>query len=90
MAAEGFDRVDIGVANISSLALAPLHRQSLNLSIGYCPDPLEEVFVGTITGVSFLPRKSTVRIRGTALRMRQGTKDRAFPHRHPTVGNFPS
>jgi len=52
---KGADRVEITLANDGLQWLDdPLLQidQKLTLSIGYAPDPLEEVFVGEITGVN--------------------------------------
>jgi hypothetical protein len=94
---EGADRVDVSVANVSLRWLEhPLLAvdSSFRLSIGYAPGPLEEVFVGTITGVeAAFPSSGIPTMRITAQdhiqRMQQGTKDRAFRIAIPTVGNFP-
>jgi phage protein D len=94
---EGADRVDVTVANISLQWLEnPLLAvdNDFRLSIGYAPGPLEEVFVGTITGVeASFPGSGIPTMRITAQdhiqRMQQGTKDRAFRIAIPTVGNFP-
>jgi hypothetical protein len=64
------------------------------LSIGYAPDPLEEVFVGEITGVEpSFPNGGMPTIRVTAQdflhRLSKGTKDRAFRLSLPTIGNIP-
>src|SRR6476620_5272263 len=52
---EGADRVEITIANENFRWLDhPLLQMDngLTLSIGYAPDPLEEVFFGEITGVN--------------------------------------
>ena len=52
---EGADRVEVTVANEDLRWLDhPLLQtdNGFSLSIGYAPDPLEEVFVGEITGVN--------------------------------------
>ena len=56
--------------------------------------PLEEVFVGEITGVEpSFPSSGMPMIRLTAQdylqRMQIGTKDRAFRIKIPSIGNFP-
>jgi hypothetical protein len=66
----------------------------LSLSIGYAPNPLEEVFVGEITGVEpSFPNGSMPTIRVTAQdflqRLTHGKKDRAFRISIPSIGNFP-
>jgi len=94
---EGADRVEITVANISLQWLEhPLLAvdNSFRLSIGYAPGPLEQVFVGTITGVeASFPSSGIPTMRVTAQdhmqRMQQGTKDRAFRIAIPKIGNFP-
>lgn len=94
---QGADRVDITLANPSLRWLD--HPQlsvdtPFSLSIGYAPDPLEEVFVGEITGVEpTFPSSGMPTIRITAQdflnRMTRGTKDRGFRVNIPSVGNFP-
>jgi phage protein D len=94
---EGADRVDVTIANISLRWLEhPLLAvdSSFSLSIGYAPGPLEDVFVGTITGVeASFPSSGIPTMRVSAQdhiqRMQRGTKDRAFRIAIPTVGNFP-
>src|ERR1700761_3172073 len=51
---QGADRVELALANLSLRLLDhPLLAtdREFRLSVGYAPDPLEEVFVGEITGV---------------------------------------
>ena len=62
--------------------------------IGYAPDPLEQVFVGEITGVE--PRVPvggvptvTVVAHDFLQRLTIGTKDRAFALSLPCIGKFP-
>lgn len=94
---EGADRVEIGIANTSLQWLDhPLLQvnQELRLSIGYAPGPLEEVFVGEITGIEpSFPSSGIPMIRLTAQdylqRLQVGTKDRSFRIKIPSVGNFP-
>lgn len=94
---QGADRVEVAFANPSLRWLDhPLLAvdNSFSLSIGYAPDPLEEVFVGEITGVEpTFPGSGMPTIRITAQdllnRLTKGTKDRAFRVSIPTVGNFP-
>ncbi len=94
---EGADRVEIGIANTSLRWLDhPLLQvnHELRLSIGYAPGPLEEVFVGEITGIEpSFPASGTPQIRLTAQdylhRLQAGTKDRAFRIKVPSIGNFP-
>jgi phage protein D len=94
---EGADRVEVTFANPSLRWLDhPLLAVDMpfSLSIGYAPDPLEEVFVGEITGVEpTFPSSGMPTIRVTAQdllnRLTHGTKDRAFRVSIPSVGNFP-
>lgn len=94
---EGADRVEVTVANPSLQWLDhPLLQvdNGLKLSIGYAPGPLEEVFVGEITGVEpSFPASGMPMIRVTAQdylqRLQHGTKDRSFRIKIPSVGNFP-
>src|SRR5579871_1535880 len=94
---EGADRVEVTFANPDLRWLDhPLLQvdNGFSLSIGYAPDPLEEVFVGEITGVEpTFPAGGMPTIRVTAQdflnRLTKGTKDRAFRVNIPTVGNFP-
>lgn len=94
---EGADRVELSIANLSLQWLDhPLLQvnNEFRLSIGYAPGPLEEVFVGEITGVEpSFPASGVPMIRLTAQdylqRMQHGTKDRSFRIKIPSVGNFP-
>ncbi len=94
---QGADRVEVTFANPSLRWLDhPLLTVDtpFSLSIGYAPDPLEEVFVGEITGVEpTFPSGGMPTIRVTAQdllnRLSKGTKDRAFRVNIPSVGNFP-
>jgi hypothetical protein len=94
---QGADRVEVTIANPSLRWLDhPLIAVDtpFSLSIGYAPDPLEEVFVGEITGVEpSFPSGGMPTIRVTAQdflnRLTRGTKDRAFRISIPSVGNFP-
>ncbi len=94
---EGADRVEVTFANPNLRWLDHPILQVDNpfrLSIGYAPDPLEEVFVGEITGVEpSFPNGGMPTIRVTAQdflhRLSQGTKDRGFRISIPTIGNFP-
>ena len=94
---EGADRVEITFANPGLRWLDhPLLQadNGLSLSIGYAPNPLEEVFVGEITGVEpSFPNGSMPTIRVTAQdflqRLTHGKKDRAFRISIPSIGNFP-
>ncbi|VTU28814.1 phage late control D family protein [Variovorax sp. RA8] len=94
---EGADRVEVSIANPSLQWLDhPLLQvnNAFRLSIGYAPGPLEEVFVGEITGVEpSFPASGIPMIRLTAQdllqRLQIGTKDRSFRIKIPSVGNFP-
>lgn len=94
---EGADRVEVTFANPGLRWLDHPILQVDNpfrLSIGYAPDPLEEIFVGEITGVEpSFPNGGMPTIRVTAQdflhRLARGTKDRAFRISIPTIGNFP-
>lgn len=94
---EGADRVEVTFANPSLRWLDhPLLSVDtpFSLSIGYAPDPLEEVFVGEITGVQpSFPSGGMPTLRVTAQdflnRLTHGTKDRAFRVNIPSIGNFP-
>ena len=94
---EGADRVEVTIANEDLRWLDhPLLQvdNGLKLSLGYAPDPLEEVFVGEITGVETnFPNSGMPTIKITAhdflQRLTKGTKDRGFLLSIPTVANFP-
>jgi hypothetical protein len=94
---EGADRVEVTFANPNLRWLDhPLLQvdNGFKLSIGYAPDPLEEVFVGEITGVEpSFPNGGMPTIKIVAhdflQRLRKGKKDRAFRISIPTIGNFP-
>jgi phage protein D len=94
---EGADSVDVTFANPNLRWLDhPILQvdNGLKLSIGYAPDPLEEVFVGEITAVQpSFPNGGMPTIQVTAhdflQRLTHGTKDRGFRIKIPTVGNFP-
>ncbi len=93
---KGADRVEVTFANP---ALQFLDHPLLSVdtpfsfSMGYAPDPLEEVFVGEITGVEpSFPGGGMPTIRVTAQdflnRLTHGTKDRAFRLSIPSFGNI--
>ena len=94
---QGADRVEVTLANPSLRWLDhPLLSVDtpFSLSIGYAPDPLEEVFVGEITGVEpSFPAGGMPTIRITAQdflnRLTRGKKDSSFAVSIPSVGNFP-
>lgn len=94
---EGADRVEVTLANDSLRWLDhPLLEMdnSFSLSIGYAPDPLEEVFVGEITGVNAsFPNGGmptlTVVAHDFLQRLTTGSKDRAFALSLPCIGKFP-
>jgi phage protein D len=93
---EGADRVDVNIANPSLQWLDhPLLQvnNGFRLSIGYLPDPLEEVFVGEIISVEpTFPGGGMPTIRISAQdflqRLQHGTRDRSFRLNIPSVGNF--
>lgn len=93
---EGADRVEVSMANPSLRLLNhPLLTpdREFRLSIGYSPDPLEEVFVGEITGIEpTFPSSGMPTMRVAAQdylnRLTKGAKDRAFRLSIPTIGNF--
>src|SRR4051812_23252505 len=94
---EGADRVEVTIANEDLRWLDhPLLQvdQSFALSIGYAPDPLEEVFAGQITGVSAsfpsggIPTLTVV-AQDALNRLTAGTRDRAFALNLPCIGKFP-
>jgi uncharacterized protein len=94
---EGADRVEITLANEGLQWLDhPLLQvdNGFSLAIGYAPDPLEEVFVGEITGVNAsFPNSGmptlTVVAHDFLQRLTRGTKDRAFALSLPCIGKFP-
>ena len=94
---EGADRVEVSIANPSLQWLDHPMLQvdnAFRLSIGYAPGPLEEVFVGEITGIEpSFPGSGIPTIRLTAQdalqRLQHGTKDRSFRIKIPSIGNFP-
>jgi hypothetical protein len=94
---EGADRVELTLANTGLQWLDhPLLQvdNPFTLAIGYAPDPLEEVFVGEITGVSpSFPNSgiptATVVAHDFLQRLTAGTKDRAFALSIPCIGKFP-
>lgn len=94
---EGADRVELTIANPSLSWLDhPLLSvdQPFSLSIGYAGAPLEQVFVGEITGVQpSFPAGGMPTLQVTAhdflQRLTHGTKERGFNISVPSVGNFP-
>lgn len=94
---EGADRVEMTLANDRLQWLDhPLLQvdQPFSLSLGYAPDPLEEVFVGEVTGVNVTFPNSgvptiTVVAHDFLQRLTTGTKDRAFMLNIPCIGQFP-
>lgn len=94
---KGADRVEVTFANPSLQWLDhPLLSVDtpFSLSIGYAPDPLEEVFVGEITGVEpTFPSGGMPTIRVSAQdflnRLTRGTKERAFRIDIPSFANLP-
>jgi hypothetical protein len=94
---EGSDSVEVTFANQNLQWLDnPLIAvdNGFSLSIGYAPDPLEEVFVGEITGVEpSFPNSGMPTIRVTAhdflQRLTHGKVDREFAITLPTIGILP-
>lgn len=94
---EGADRVEVTFANPDLRWLDhPLLAadNGFSLSIGYAPDPLEEVFVGEITGVEpSFPSGGMPTLKIVAhdflRRLTTATKDRAFEISIPCIGKFP-
>ncbi len=94
---EGADRVEVTFANPDLRWLDhPLLAagNGFSLAIGYAPDPLEEVFVGEITGVEpSFPSSGMPTIKIAAhdflQRLTTGAKDRAFAIDIPCIGAFP-
>jgi hypothetical protein len=94
---EGADSVEVTFANPGLQWLDhPLLTQDLGfrLSIGYASDPLEEVFVGEVTGVSpSFPSGGMPTIKLTAHdflnRLTKGKVDRAFAISTPKFAHFP-
>jgi hypothetical protein len=93
---KGADHVDVTFANPALQFLDhPLLTVDtpFSFSMGYAPDPLEEVFVGEITGVEpTFPAGGMPTLRVTAHdflnRLTHGTKDRAFRLSIPSIGNI--
>jgi hypothetical protein len=93
---EGADRVELTLVNenLRWLDHALLALDSdLRLSIGYAPDPLEQVFVGEIVGrTASFPSSGvpslTVAAQDRLQRLQQGNKVRWFAIPIPTVGNL--
>jgi hypothetical protein len=94
---EGADRVELSLANENLRWLD--HRllaldNSLELHLGYAPDPLEQMFVGEIvsqdaTFPSAGMPTMTVAAQDRLHRLQQGNKTRWFAIPIPMVGNFP-
>jgi hypothetical protein len=93
---QGADHVEMTLANPALQFLDhPLLSVDtpFSLSMGYAPDPLEEVFVGEITGVEpTFPNGGMPTIRVTAHdylnRLTHGTRDRSFRLSIPSFGNI--
>src|SRR5256714_199356 len=91
---EGADRVEVTIANEDLRWLDhPLLQvdNGFKLSLGYAPDPLEEVFVGEITGVEpTFPNSGMPTIKIVAhdflQRLTKGKKDRGFVLNIPSIG----
>jgi hypothetical protein len=94
---KGADSVDFTIGNPGLRWLGhPLLAvdNGLALSMGYAGEPLEEVFVGEISGVEpSFPSGGMPTIRITAhdflQRLQKGTKDRGFIIDLPSINNFP-
>src|SRR5262249_41105977 len=96
-AMEGAARVEVTIANEGLQWLDhPLLQidRKFKLFLGYAPDPLEEMFVGEITGVNAAFPNSgmptlTVIAHDFLERLTVGAKDRAFALSLPCIGKFP-
>lgn len=94
---EGADRVEVTIANQNLRFLDhPLLQvdNGFKLSIGYAPDPLEEVFVGEITGVEpTFPNSGMPTIKIVAhdflQRLTRGKADRVYFLNTKRINNFP-
>lgn len=94
---EGADRVEVQLANENLRWLDhPLLEPDteFTLSMGYAPDPLQEMFVGEITGVTAsFPNGGmptlTVAAHDFLQRLTNGSKDRSFALNLPCIGKFP-
>jgi hypothetical protein len=94
---QGADRVEVSIANEDLRWMDhPLLQvdNGFTLSLGYAPDPLEQVFVGEVTGVNAaFPNGGmptlTVVAHDFLQRLSTGTKDRSFMLDIPTIGQFP-
>ena len=94
---EGADRVEVTFANPDLRWLnEPLLQidRGFRLAIGYQPDPLEEVFVGEVTGVEpSFPNSGMPTVKVVAhdflQRLAHGTKSRGFRIHIPSLGNIP-
>jgi hypothetical protein len=94
---EGADRVELSLVNENlrwlDHPLIAVERE-LSLSIGYAPDPLEQIFVGNIVGQSATFPSSgaptlTVVAHDRRHRLQQGTSSRWFAIPTQCYGNFP-
>lgn len=94
---DGADRVEVTIANQNMRFLDhPLLQvdNGFKLSIGYAPKPLEEVFVGEITGIEpSFPNSGMPTIKIVAhdflQRLTRGKSDRAFFLNTKSINNFP-
>src|SRR2546423_3364587 len=94
---EGADRVELSIANDGLQWLDhPLLQvdNGFKLSIGYAPDPLEQVFVGEITGVNAtFPNSGMPTVTVVAMdyleRLTRGTVERAFALDLPCLSVIP-
>lgn len=94
---EGADRVELSLVNENlrwlDHSLLAVDRE-LSLSMGYAPDPLEQVFVGNIVGQSATFPSSgtptlTVAAHDRRHRLQQGSSSRWFAIPTQNSGNFP-
>jgi len=94
---DGVDRLEVRLANENlrwlEHPLLSLGRE-LRLSLGYAPDPLEQVFVGDIVGQTpTFPADGiptlTIVAHDRRERLQRGTKKRWFAVAIPCVGTFP-
>lgn len=94
---QGADRVEMVLANEGlqwlDHELLEMDRP-FTLSMGYAPDPPQEMFVGEVTGVTpAFPNSGiptiTVVAHDFLQRMTVGTKERAFALNLPCIGKFP-
>jgi uncharacterized protein len=94
---EGADRLELTVATDGTRWLEhpqlALDRE-LRLELGYAPDPLEQVFVGDVVGLTpSFPAQGTATLQIVAhdrrRRLQRGTKTRWFAVAIPCMGTYP-